>query len=134
MLVHVLLYDPGRDTEGIHSLEISGSTVVLMFEDKEDAERYCGLLEAQDFPCPSVQKIDRQEIEVFCIQSGYEPRFVENGFIPKTEEERLSLVPPEQNRDISSWKDKDMNSQDKDNHQNDNDQLDIIRKRLEGLL
>ena len=29
MLVHVLLYDAGQDSEGIHSLELSGNTVVL---------------------------------------------------------------------------------------------------------
>ncbi|MCH9773046.1 MAG: DUF3110 domain-containing protein, partial [Cyanobacteria bacterium] len=54
MLVHVLLYDAGQDSEGIHSLELSGQTVVLMFENCDDAERYAGLLEAQDFPTPTV--------------------------------------------------------------------------------
>ena len=44
MLVHVLLYEAGTESEGIHSLELKGKTVILMFEDKDDAERYCGLL------------------------------------------------------------------------------------------
>ena len=52
MRVHVLLFDAGTDSEGIHSLEIAGRTVVLLFENPEDAERYAGLLEAQDFPVP----------------------------------------------------------------------------------
>ena len=34
-----------------------------MFENKDDAERYCGLLEAQDFPCPTAVSIDRDEID-----------------------------------------------------------------------
>ena len=38
MLVHVLLYEAGTESEGIHSLELKGSTVILMFEDKDDAE------------------------------------------------------------------------------------------------
>ena len=59
MLVHVLLYDAGQDSEGIHSLELSGQTVVLMFENKDDAERYAGLLEAQDFPTPTVEALDQ---------------------------------------------------------------------------
>ena len=42
MLVHVLLYDAGQDSEGIHSLELSGQTVVLMFENRDDADRYAG--------------------------------------------------------------------------------------------
>ena len=62
MLVHVLLYDAGQDSEGIHSLELSGSTVVLMFENPDDAERSAGLLEAQDFPVPSIEALDREEI------------------------------------------------------------------------
>ena len=91
MLVHVLLYDAGQDSEGIHSLELSGSTVVLMFENPDDAERYAGLLEAQDFPVPSIEALDREEIEIFCRQAGYEARLVESGFVPKTDEERLLL-------------------------------------------
>ena len=45
MAVHVLLFDAGSENEGIHSLELNGTTVVLLFEDKDDAERYAGLLE-----------------------------------------------------------------------------------------
>jgi len=45
MRVHVLLFDAGTDSEGIHSLEIAGRTVVLLFENPDDAERYAGLLD-----------------------------------------------------------------------------------------
>ena len=72
MLVHVLLYEAGTESEGIHSLELKGSTVILMFEDKDDAERYCGLLEAQDFPLPTVEMIKIDEIREFCIKLDYE--------------------------------------------------------------
>ena len=132
MFVHVLLYDSGKDSEGIHSLELAGKTIVLMFENKEDAERYCLLLEAQDFPCPSIEHINREEIEIFCKQSGYESRFVESGFIPKTDEDRLSLVPPQNNRDISSWQDKQLENSNDESI--DDNQLEQIRNRLEGLL
>ena len=131
MQVYVLLYEVGKDSEGIHSLELSGKTVVLMFEDKDDAERYCGLLEAQDFPCPTVENIDRDEIELFCTKAGYEPRFVANGFIPNSEEDRFHLVPPEANRDTSQWE--EVNNQ-SDLNENENNELDQIRKKLEGLL
>ena len=130
MLVHVLLYQAGKDTEGIHSLELSGKTVVLMFENRDDAERYCLLLEAQDFPCPTVENIDRDEIENFCAQSGYESRFVEKGFIPKSDEDKLCLVPPERNRETSNWND----SQDTQSSDIAEDKLELIKKRLEGLL
>ena len=41
MLVHVLLYEAGTESEGIHSLELKGATVILMLQDRDDAERYC---------------------------------------------------------------------------------------------
>ena len=104
MPVHVLLFDAGSDSEGIHSLEVNGRTVVLLFEDRDDAERYAGLLEAQDFPMPTVDAIDREEMEQFCSQAGYEARFVPAGFLPQSAEDRLMIAPPEQNLDVSDWK------------------------------
>ena len=102
--VHVLLFDAGSDQEGIHSIELGGRTVVLLFEDADDAERYAGLLEAQDFPVPSVEVLDRHEIEIFCQEAGYEGRFVPAGFLPRSDEERLLIAPPERNMDVSHWK------------------------------
>jgi len=102
--VHVLLFDPGSDQEGIHSIELGGRTVVLLFEDADDAERYAGLLEAQDFPVPSVEALDRREIEIFCSEAGYEARFVPAGFLPRSDEERLLIAPPERNMDVTNWK------------------------------
>tara|TARA_B100000965_G_scaffold321481_1_gene282816 strand:+ start:523 stop:915 length:393 start_codon:yes stop_codon:yes gene_type:complete len=130
MLVHVLLYEPGTESEGIHSLELKGSTVILMFQDRDDAERYCGLLEAQDFPTPTVEELSRVDIETFCVEAGYEARFVEKGFIPSTDEERLMISPPLSNLEVGNW-----NSQDKlNNKSTSGDQLDEIKKRLENLL
>ena len=72
MDIFVLLYNSGTDKEGIHSIELKGRTIVLMFEEKDDATRYCGLLEAQDFPLPTVEMINIEEIkdsrEKFCTQ------------------------------------------------------------------
>ena len=130
MLVHVLLYEAGTESEGIHSLELKGSTVILMFQDRDDAERYCGLLEAQDFPTPSVEELRRGDIESFCVESGYEARFVEKGFIPSTDEERLMISPPLSNLDVGNWQ-----NEDNINEQiSSNDQLEDIKKRLENLL
>ena len=56
----------------INSIEFKGRTIVLMFEDKDDATRYCGLLEAQDFPLPTVEMIDIEEIKDFCNKLDYE--------------------------------------------------------------
>ena len=130
MLVHVLLYEAGTESEGIHSLELKGTTVILMFEDRDDAERYCGLLEAQDFPTPSVEELTRVDIETFCVEAGYEPRFVEKGFIPSNDEERLMISPPLSNLEVGNWN----NSDNTNNKLKSNDHLEDIKKRLENLL
>ena len=127
MRVHVLLYDANTQSEGIHSLELSGRTVVLMFEDRDDADRYAGLLEAQDFPVPSIETLERSEIEEFCIQAGYEAQLVSTGFMPKTNEELLLIAPPESNRDVSDWRASVIDPV-------QTDALEAIRRRLEGLL
>jgi hypothetical protein len=133
MLVHVLLYDAGQDSEGIHSLELSGQTVVLMFENCDDAERYAGLLEAQDFPTPTVEALEQHEVELFCTEAGYEARLVETGFVPQSDDERLMLAPPSSNRDVSNWQTEDQ-SVDSVQPTSPSDGLDDVRRRLEGLL
>ena len=126
MRVHVLLFDAGSDSEGIHSLEIAGRTVVLLFENPDDAERYAGLLEAQDFPVPTVESLEREDVELFCRDAGYEARFVASG----SDEERLFMAPPEANRDVSQWKEEESSPE----TESSSSELDAMRKRLEGLL
>ena len=131
MRVNVLLFDAGSDSEGIHSLEIAGRTVVLLFETPDDAQRYAGLLEAQDFPVPTVESLDREDVELFCRDAGYEARFVASGFVPESDEERLFMAPPEANRDVSQWKDEESLPEPEPSSSSE---LDALRKRLEGLL
>ena len=131
MRVNVLLFDAGSDSEGIHSLEIAGRTVVLLFENPDDAERYAGLLGAQDFPVPTVESLDREDVELFCRDAGYEARFVASGFVPESDEERLFMAPPEANRDVSQWKDEESLPEPEPSSSSE---LDALRKRLEGLL
>ena len=129
MRVNVLLFDAGSDSEGIHSLEIAGRTVVLLFENPDDAQRYAGLLEAQDFPVPTVESLDREDVELFCRDAGYEARFVASGFVPESDEERLFMAPPEANRDVSQWKDEESLPEPEPSSSSE---LDALRKRLEG--
>ena len=147
MRVHVLLFDAGTDSEGIHSLEIAGRTVVLLFENNEDAERYAGLLEAQDFPVPTVEALDREDVDLFCREAGYEARLIESGFVPSNDEERLFMAPPQSNRDVSNWNDEAVSDDAMANKQtaeparqgletqpSSNPELDELRRRLEGWL
>jgi hypothetical protein len=147
MRVHVLLFDAGTDSEGIHSLEIAGRTVVLLFENPDDAERYAGLLEAQDFPVPTVEALDQEDVDLFCREAGYEARLIESGFVPSNDEERLFMAPPQSNRDVSNWKDEAVSDggvaeqqsveparQGLETEPESNPELDELRRRLEGLL
>ena len=124
MKIFVLLYNANTNNEGIHSIELKGRTIVLMFEEKDDAERYVGLLEAQDFPVPSIEIVNLEEIKDFCNRCDYETRIVTKNFVPKTIEDRLLLTPPQKNLDVNKWEDKN----------NNNENLDLIRKNLEKLL
>ena len=133
MPVHVLLFDAGTDQEGIHSLELNGRTVVLLFEESDDAERYAGLLEAQDFPVPSVEPLDREEMELFCSEAGYEARFVPAGFLPQSAEDRLLIAPPERNMDVTKWQEQ-RDQQDLSAEGTTDPSLEAFRRQLEGLL
>ena len=126
MNVFVLLYNSGTDKEGIHSIELKGRTIVLMFEDKDDATRYCGLLEAQDFPIPTVEMIDIYEIKDFCIKLDYEFKLVEKNFVPKTAEDRLLISPPQKNLEVEDW------GREKNNKENID--INTIKENLEKLL
>ena len=126
MNIYVLLYYSGTDKEGIHSIELKGKTIVLMFEDKDDATRYCGLLEAQDFPLPTVEMIDIEEIREFCINLDYECKLVEKNFVPKTTEERLLISPPQKNLEVENWEENADNQEKID--------MNTIKENLEKLL
>ena len=125
MNIYVLLYNSGTDKEGIHSIELKGRTIVLMFEDKDDATRYCGLLEAQDFPLPTVEMIDINEIRDFCSKLDYKCKLVEKNFIPKTPEDRLLISPPQKNLEVDDWG--------RENNKKKND-INTIKENLEKLL
>ena len=126
MNVFVLLYNFGTEKEGIHSIELKGRTIVLMFEDKDDAERYCGLLEAQDFPLPSVELINIDEIRNFCNKLDYESKLVEKNFVPKSVEDRLLISPPQKNLEVENWNQEETKESNID--------LNSIKENLEKLL
>ena len=126
MNIFVLLYNSGTDKEGIHSIELKGRTIVLMFEDKDDAMRYCGLLEAQDFPLPTVEMINIEEIRDFCTKLDYECKLVEKNFVPKTAEDRLLISPPQKNLEVENWSQEISDESNLD--------LNSIKENLEKLL
>lgn len=158
MNVFVLLFRDDSGNEGIHTLSVGDQNIVLMFEDEDDATRYALLLEAQDFMTPSVESIERQEIEDFCEGATYQAKLVPQGFVPESDADRLMIVPPASNLEQTDWEqgeeeeaaggdrgdDRDLGQKSlKDNASEESNSgdgafpggdLDDIRRRLEGLL
>ena len=126
MRVFVLLFNPGTDNEGIHTVQMGGRNKILMFASEDDATRYALLLEAQDFPIPSVEAMDSEEIADFCQEANYEWELVEEGML---------AIPPNANLDNQDW---DAEGRpilsDEEPSELSQDELDQIRRRLEGLL
>lgn len=123
MLVYILLFNAGTDNEGIHTIQMGDRNTILMFKDEDDALRYSLLLEAQDFPEPKVEAIDSDEVEQFCRQADYDSKLVESGELE---------IPPEKNVEDLSWEEtKDSPTQ---GDSTANDELERIRRQLEGLL
>jgi hypothetical protein len=131
MRVFVLLFNAGTENEGIHTIRFGDRNTVLMFEQEDDATRYAMLLEAQDFPVPSVETVEREEVEEFCESAGYDCQFVPEGFVPENDMERLLIAPPEKNLEETDWQIQPKEEADEDLS---NAELDQIRRRLEGLL
>jgi len=86
--VFVLLVNPYTENEGIYTRQYGSKQQVLMFENSETARRYNQLLQKQGFSSLAVVEIIRGEIDLFCIQSGYECKLVRRG---------TQLVPPSDN-------------------------------------
>ena len=62
----------GKESEGAYAVDENDKRKVYMFLDKDDAVRYAGLLEADNFPDMSVVEVDDQEIIQACVKHGHD--------------------------------------------------------------
>ncbi len=125
MSVYVVLFNVGTDNEGIHSIRIGDQQQVLMFESEDDAIRFGILLEAQDSPTPTIESIDREEIEEICADAGYEPVFIPEG----------QLVTPVENMvEETTWSPEAKPGEKDAKDTAADDEMDRIRRQLENLL
>lgn len=128
MLVYILLFNAGTNNEGIHTVQVGDRNTILMFKNEDDAARYAVLLEAQDFPTPKVEAIDSEEVEQFCRQADYNWELVDS--------EKLA-IPPDKNVDRPDWNEMgqgDNTAKDADEASIAEDELERIRRQLEGLI
>lgn len=60
------------DEEGAYAVETKdGEKVLQIFEHEDDAERYIGLLEADNFPALSATEIEAEQAIAACDRFGY---------------------------------------------------------------
>ncbi|BAY82009.1 hypothetical protein NIES267_14870 [Calothrix parasitica NIES-267] len=127
--VFVLIFNARTENEGIHTIRIDNRNKVLMFESEDDATRFALMLEAQDFPTPTVEAMDIEEIKQFCKSADYDYEIVPiNGEL---------IVPPEQNVDETDWREDGSTTTEpkvEASEEMSNSELDNIRRKLEGLL
>ncbi|YAI82499.1 MAG: DUF3110 domain-containing protein [cyanobacterium endosymbiont of Rhopalodia sterrenbergii] len=125
--VYVLLYNARTENEGIHTVQLGDRTKVLMFEFEDDATRYALLLEAQDFPPPSIERLDSEEVEEFCRKADYDYELIREGML---------AIPPVTNVD-ADWENEKIpqkNDLPETISNMSSDELDRIRRQLEGLI
>ena len=121
MRVFVLLFNARTENEGIHTIRVGDRDKVLMFESEDDATRFAGMLEAQDFPAPTVEAINAEEIKEFCERANYDWEIVpENAGL---------VIPPEVNVEEPDWQ-----PDTPEEPELPDSDLDSIRRKLEGLL
>ena len=125
--IYVLLYNARTENEGIHTIQMGDRTKVLMFESEDDATRYALLLEAQDFPHPSIESLDVEEVKEFCQKADYDYELIKEGML---------AIPPETNIE-TDWKNEEIpkkNDLPETTHDMSSDELDRIRRQLEELM
>jgi hypothetical protein len=138
MRVFVLIFNARTENEGIHTIREGDRNKILMFESEDDATRFALMLEAQDFPSPTPEPIDAEEIKGFCESAGYEWEII-------SENSNLVVTPPELNVEQTDWQvdaQKEdtvedtfpLNQQPLEESELSDSELEKMRRKLEGLL
>ena len=69
----------GKEDEGAYAvLDDQGEQTVYFFEEEDDAERYAGLLEADDYPPMSVLEVDGELAVKTCELNDYNYAIITN--------------------------------------------------------
>jgi len=140
MRVFVLIFNANTENEGIHTVRVGDRNKILMFESQDDAVRFALILEAQDFPTPTVEGIDVEDVKEFCASANYDWELIpENSDL---------VIPPDINVEETDWQpDGQYDDEDTDDENFESDlvppaqdsefsetELENIRRKLEGLL
>lgn len=89
--VHIILFNPDTDREGVHTIEFpkdSGNNMILAFESRAECEQFSASLKQQKFFDPTPQEMKLEFLENYCEQIGVEIQVVPEG---------MKLKPPTEN-------------------------------------
>lgn len=121
MELWVLLFNSPSGDQGIYTTHLeSGEDIVLAFTQEDDALRYAGLLDAQDFTGAFAESISQQELEDICQDSGLGLSIIQPDEL---------AIPPIRNVDKTDLQ-KAIESEFSPNSL----EIEIMRRRLEGLI
>lgn len=85
--VHIILFNPDTEREGVHTIEFQGNNMILAFESRFECDQFSACLKEQHFFDPTPQEIKLNSLEDYCEQIGVKVQIVPEG---------LSLVPPKE--------------------------------------
>mmetsp|Transcript_27827 Transcript_27827/g.81669 ORF Transcript_27827/g.81669 Transcript_27827/m.81669 type:complete len:260 (-) Transcript_27827:448-1227(-) len=80
--VYVILFNPGTEKEGVHTVEYprgSGNNVIMAFESKAECQKFSNVLEDQQFYEPFAQEVNLDFLETYCKSLGVFVQVVPEG-------------------------------------------------------
>jgi Protein of unknown function (DUF3110). len=89
--VHIILFNPNTDREGVHTLEFpkgSGTNIILAFECEEECQQFSDALRDQKFYNPIPQQVELESLENYCGEIGVDVQVVPKG---------VTIRPPKEN-------------------------------------
>lgn len=81
-IVHVILFNPNTEREGVHTLEFpkgSGNNIILAFACKQECQHFSQSLRDQNFFDPIPQEVQLEPLEQYCEQIGVNVQVVPKG-------------------------------------------------------
>lgn len=124
--IWVIIFTNSTDgTEGVYSLSIGNDNIILAFQERQEAQRYAVVLEAQEFPEPQICEMDPRELRDFCLDSGFKLGFIPTGMV---------ITPPEESAidDMDKWRGTSSNDSEESTGMSDED-IDAMRKHFDSL-
>ena len=80
--VHIVLFYPDTDDEGVHTVEIPAGShrhVILAFESAQECKNFSEVLRSQDFFDPTPEQMDLEALEEYCGVLGVKVQVVPEG-------------------------------------------------------